>query len=325
MRWTRAGKRLAIGAVVVACVVPGGPDAALAVRVLEYESRIEGDPPLQQPVSLSLDPMTGSVCVTDQRAHCLDVFDRAGFHRFRTDATSGISLPLGACIDANGDFVFTDTSSGTGRTIRRLNFLGEPLEYEPEIPRESWTPGHLSLAANGDYLAVDRSALLTRHDPGGALVWAHQLVDEDWEGRDLLGRPVEAPDGTILVPGATLGRVVLVTADGKPGGGFGLPGTKRGEMAFPMAVAVGPQGDVLVLDRMRHKVLLYDPAYEFVDEFGRLGYRPGDLYYPLAMVAAPDGRVFISQGFEGRVQIYRLFETADVMAFPGDFRRRPTP
>jgi len=305
----------ACGVLAAAAVLASTPGVARATRVLEYQAQLQPEPPLRQPVSLSLDPETGALCVTDDASRCLAVFDRMGFDRFRTDATSSISWPLGGCVDRNGDFVFTDVEDGY-RTIRRLNFLGEPVEYVPERPAPDWAPRHLALARNGDYVTLDRRALLARHTPEGALVWSVEVIGADFEGRDLLGAPAEEPDGTLLVPGATLGRVIRVSADGKLQGGFGVPGTKRGELAFPSAVAVGPGGDVLVLDRMRHTVLIYDRNHEFLQEYGRVGFRPGQLYYPLAILASPDGRVFISQGYRGRVQIFRLFDTADAMTLP---------
>lgn len=322
-----AGMAIALG-----LCLTGWPGSAFAIKTLEYDRLLLGDPPLGQPVNMALDPATLDLCVTDEASRSLNVFDRRGLHRFRTDATSRLSSPLGGCIDANGDFVFTDSVEGSRRTIKRLNFLGEPMEYEPERPTEDWTPRQLMIARNGDYVTVDRKALLARHRPDGSLVWTLELFGPDFESRELLGCPAEARDGTLMIPGVTLGRVVRVSADGRVLPGFGVPGAKRGELAFPVAVTVGPEGDVLVLDRMRHVVLIYSEnpdakpgmaPYRFENEYGRLGYRPGDFYYPTAMVADPDGQVFISQGFEGRVQVYHLFDTMDASKLPGGASSTP--
>ncbi|MBZ0267167.1 hypothetical protein K8I85_03360 [bacterium] len=294
---------------------------ARAVTVLEYRGTLQGDPPVVRPVSVSIDPFTMNICVTDEASHCLNVFDAKGFHRFRTDAVSAIRLPAGGVIDPSGDFLFTDTATDEHgeplrrRTIRRLNFLGEPVDFSPEPPRPDWVPRHLLLARNGDILTIDRSGLLCRHDASGRLLWSTQAAETEWEGVDLLGAPTERADGVILVPGATLGRVIRISADGREKSAFGLRGTKRGELAFPVGVAEGPEGQTLVLDRMRHLILLYDADGEFLNEFCGLGFGPGDLYYPMGIAIAPDGRVFVSQGYEGRVQVFQLFDTAK-MTFP---------
>jgi DNA-binding beta-propeller fold protein YncE len=235
--------------------------SANAVTVLEYRGALQGDPPLVRPVTVSVDPSTMAICVTDEASHCLDVFDESGFHRFRTDATSSIRLPDGGVIDANGDFLFTDTALGKpgepigGRTIRRLNFLGEPMEFAPTRPFPGWEPHHLLLARNGDIVTIDRAGLMARHDDAGTLLWTAQVAEAEWEGVELLGVPAERADGTLLVPGASLRRVIRISADGQEKSAFGVPGTKRGELAFPVGVAVTPDGQTLVLDRMRHLIL----------------------------------------------------------------------
>jgi len=294
---------------------------ARAITVLEYRGALQADPPVVRPVSVSVDPATMNICVTDEASHCLDVFDAKGFHRFRTDATSAIRLPTGGVIDANGDFYFTDAAVDAdgeprgGRTIRHLNFLGEPLDFTPEPPRPDWMPRHLLLARNGDLLTIGRSGVLCRHDATGKLLWSTQVAEAEWEGVEMLGAPTERADGVILVPGATLGRVIRVSADGQSKSAFGLRGTKRGELAFPVGVAVGPDGQALVLDRMRHLIVVYDADGEFLYEYCHLGFDPGELYYPMGISIAPDGRVFVSQGYEGRVQVFQLLDTAK-MSFP---------
>jgi len=288
------------------------PVEARAVPTLAYETLITGDPALVRPGSVTLDPATGSLCVTDEGPGTLDVFDSRGVHRYRTDRASALSTPKDGCLDAQGRFVLTDAAKSGTRTIRRLNFLGEPEAYAPEPPADLWSPRHLSLAADGGYLTVDGAGLLAKHDAEtGALLWTLALAEPDWERPELLGRPAVAPDGTIYVPDAGLGRIVVVPPDGSGATSFGTKGVKRGDLAFPVAVAFAPDGLVLVLDQMKHVVVLFDGEHQFLNEVGRVGTRPGDFYNPVGMAAGPDGSVYVCQGFEGRIQVFRLEEAGD--------------
>jgi DNA-binding beta-propeller fold protein YncE len=256
---------------------------------------------------VTCDPAGDEISVTDGASCTIDVFDGHGLHRFQTDEMSGLSAPLDACFDASGGFALLDHGTGGARTIRKLSFLGEPLPYEPAIPREGWSPRHLALARDGHYLTVDGSGLLAKHDAAtGAVLWTRELVDATWERADLLGRPAAAEDGRIYVPNAGLGIVDVVAPDGASHETFGRKGTKRGELAFPVGVAFLPDGGVLVLDQVKHTLLGFDPTHRFVDEFATFGFRPGDLYFPVGVAAARDGRVYVAQGFEGRVQVFRL-------------------
>jgi DNA-binding beta-propeller fold protein YncE len=287
----------------------GGPGVASAAAVFRYDGVLEGDPPLRQPVSVTLEPRTGELCVADAASQTIDVFDAHGLHRFQTNRMAALSMPMDASVDSSGGFVFTDAARGGGRTIRRLDFLGEPEPYEPQLPRPGWNPTHLLLTSDGGYVTVDAEGLLAKHDAAtGALLWMTELVEPSWERADLLGRPAESPGGRIYVPNPGVGAVEVVEADGSGHVTFGSRGTKRGELMFPVGVAFGPGGLVLVLDRGKQCVVGFDPAHQFAGEFGRFGLRTGELYFPVAIAAAGDGRVWIAQGFEGRVQIFRLGE-----------------
>ncbi|HMB67772.1 MAG TPA: hypothetical protein VKU85_00620, partial [bacterium] len=165
---------------------PAAP--VFSAPTLVYETLISGDPALTRPGSVTLDPETGGLCVTDEGPGTLDVFDSHGFHRYRTDRASALSTPRDGCLDAQGRFVVTDAASPGTRTIRRLNFLGEPEEFRPQPAAERWSPWHLALAADGGYLTVDRTGLLAKHDADtGALLWKLALAPPDWERAELVG------------------------------------------------------------------------------------------------------------------------------------------
>jgi hypothetical protein len=76
-----------------------------------------------------------------------------------------------------------------------------------------------------------------------------------------------------------------------------------------VGIAFGFRGTILVLDRMRHTILAFDEDFRLMSEHGSLGARTGNLYHPTAIAALPDGRLWVAQGFEGRVQAFRLIET----------------
>jgi hypothetical protein len=141
----------------------------------------------------------------------------------------------------------------------------------------------------------------------GAVLWQRAVATDGEESDQLfLGRPCEAPDGTIYLPGGELHAVLVLDAEGRQTGRFGEFGTGPGKMIFPVAVAVTPEGLVLVLDRMRHKILVHDAELRLLGEHGSLGAAPGQFYQPNDMAVTDDGRVLVAQGFEGRVQVFRL-------------------
>lgn len=295
--------------VALCCMVPA---VASALPAFEYRSAL-AVPGGSRPSAVSLAVGNRSLCVTDEATCGLDVYDDQGFLRFQTSSLAGLSSPQDASIDARGDFVFTDRAGKRSRTIRRLNFLGEPMDYDPELPREGWYPRHLVIAEDGNYITLDTSGLLAKHDAAtGKLMWKLQVMDPEAEFVDLMGRPAVAPDGKIYVPDPGGRSVLVVSGDGRLLATFGESGSKRGTFAFPVGIAFGSPDQILVLDRMRHRILVFDADYEFVTEFGRLGYGTGEMYHPVAITAAADGRIWIAQGYKGRVQMFRLRDTESI-------------
>jgi DNA-binding beta-propeller fold protein YncE len=301
-----------ITAILVGTLLPA--PSAQASPILEYQTTLtlasEGAG-LGLPVAVSVDPATGELCVTDGMASSVRLFNRRNMPVFSTGALAGLSDPQDITPDLSGGFACTDAIPGQGRTIRRLNLFGESVPFAPEKPGDRWFPDHLLVTRDGNYLTTDPDdGFLTKHDARtGALLWKKALVREE-SGEILgLGRPAEAPDGRLYLPIGGDRIVLVLSAEGDPLTSFGVTGTGRGRLAFPVGVAICPNGDVAVLDRMRNVVLLYAPDHTFLAEFGDYGAGPREFYQPVAIAAAPDGRVFVAQGFLARILVFRFFDS----------------
>ncbi len=280
--------------------------------VIEYTGKLqlnEGRHSAPRPVSVSVDPVTDEICVSDAAGSALHVMHHNGASLFMTDRLAGISNPADAAFVADGEFVFIDSGDDQVRTIRRLDLRGEPVTFAVEAPVTGWIPDHLTVLADGHLLSLDSTlGLLAKHDVDtGALIWKRAL----WNtvGTELVvGRPSEAPDGRLYVPVSQEHRVIVLTADGMPLTTFGIVGTTPGKFSFPVDVAFGPENTVMVLDRMRHKIIVFDENYDFITEYGRMGGAPGAFYHPVSLAYA-SGRAYVAQGFEGRVQVFNVFST----------------
>jgi DNA-binding beta-propeller fold protein YncE len=309
---------LGVAAAAIACA-----SGAFAAPVLEYQATLDvprGEERSSLPVAVSVNPVDGGqagcceVCVTDAVTASGFVFDRSNVRVFNTGLIARLVAPVDVTVLSTGGFVCTDGLQGGGRIIRRLNFFGEPMAFEPEVPPEGWAPEHLLVTRDGNYVTTDPTrGRLAKHDARtGALLW-ERAVDALQSGEILgLGKPAEAPDGRLYLPLGGERRVAVLSADGESLESFGVPGTGAGRLSFPVGVAFCPDGNVAVLDRMRGVVLFYSSLHVFQAESGQPGGGATDFYYPNAIAAAPDGRVYVAQGFLGRVYVFRYVVTEAV-------------
>jgi len=297
--------------------VPLLATSAAAAWVMDYTGALSPNlhgQDCQRPAAVSYAPAADELCVTDAGLRSLRVYSGGGIFSFATGGLAELSQPADGVLTADGGFVVLDSNRDEGRTLRRFDYRGEPLPFSAERPCAGWAPDHLLLAADGGFVTVDNAhRLLAKHDgASGALLWSCRVAGgpEDLD-RDLgLGRPAEGPDGRLYLPSGILHRVLVHGSDGAALGAFGRYGSTRGQFVFPIGVASGPAGTLLVLDRLRHVVLLFDDEQRFLGEYGSFGGRPGQFYHPIAIAAAPDGRVIIAQGYLGRVQCFRLYDTS---------------
>ena len=261
-----------------------------------------------RPEAVAVHPSTGEICVTEAAGSALHLFNADGAPVFTTSLAAGLSTPASACLDDAGHLVCTDSDGPGRRTIRQLDFRGEPTPWRPAAPRRVWNPLHLLVTGDGNYVALDPgAALLTKHDVvTGALLWVRELGGENLT--DLgLGRPCEGPDRTLYVPGGELHQVLVLDPEGNVSAAFGELGSAPGRFVAPIAVAPGPEGTLAVLDRMRHRVLLFGLDRQFLAEFGAMGAEPGNFYHPLALATSVGAKLaYVSQGYGGRVQVFRL-------------------
>jgi len=306
--WRRSGSFIAALLLVASLASPSA-----AALIMEYEETLiiaaTGERAIR-PTAVTCDGLTSEICVTDAQYSVFHVLNGHGIEVFKTGGASTLSFPIDGSLTSDGDFIFIDRDPGGAPTIRRLNFMGEPVDYSIEIPAGKWEPRHLALLRNDDILTLDSfNNILAKHDSKtGALLWLNTVTDDD--ATDLqLGRPGQASDGRIYVPSGMLHSVFVFSEDGRRLDAFGEFGSGSGKIVFPVGIAFGRDESILVLDGMRDKVLVYGPDHVFLSEFGSMGWGPGQFYHPAAIAASNDGRVYVAQGYGGRVQVFRIHDT----------------
>jgi tripartite motif-containing protein 71 len=83
---------------------------------------------------------------------------------------------------------------------------------------------------------------------------------------------------------------------------FGVSGEEEGEFDEPTDAAVGPQGDIWVVDAENNRIQHFGSYGEYLGEFGSYGTGSGQFRYPTAIEIDPEGNLWVLDSYNNRVQ-----------------------
>jgi ribosomal protein L24E len=88
---------------------------------------------------------------------------------------------------------------------------------------------------------------------------------------------------------------------------FGVKGGSPHQLSYPKSLAVDEKREIIyVADYMRHTILIYNLAGEYIIEFGGRGYGTGWFNYPNDVVLDSHGNLIVADLFNRRVQVLEV-------------------
>ena len=85
---------------------------------------------------------------------------------------------------------------------------------------------------------------------------------------------------------------------------FGKPGSAKGELFHPTNLALGPAGDVYIVETSNFRVQRFKQNGATVRTYGRVGDAPGQFSRPKGIAIDQNGRLFVGDSAFGNVQIF---------------------
>ena len=82
---------------------------------------------------------------------------------------------------------------------------------------------------------------------------------------------------------------------------IGMSGVGQGQFTDPRNVAVGPDGEIFVLDSGNHRVQEFDADGQFLRTWGTQGAGSGQLNEPWGIAVGPDGLVYVADTWNHRI------------------------
>ncbi|QEC47079.1 hypothetical protein FSW04_05410 [Baekduia soli] len=311
---------LLLGGLTAAGAAPAQADCPGAGPTCPYTGVVQtgqrGGGVLRFPQAVAIGP-DGSVYVGDQGSHAIQVFapDGTPLRDIGAAGTRPGELSAVGAVGVAGDGTLLVADGGTNRIVRfgaDGGLLGSFGGSGTDLGRFRFGAGGGNDAAAGGGLAVSGDVLYIA-DTGN-----DRVVRFDTSG----GHGAEiVPPGTLANPrGVAVRGTRMLVADDQhhrvaafDTGGHLLSsigsgqGAGPGQLNFPYAVALDPQGRLFVADDLNQRIVRFStPAtgYRYKARWGSYGTGPGQLAYPRGIAAAANGEVYVANTGNDRIDVF---------------------
>jgi len=305
-----------LGCLVVGILSIPAPASASTVSYLYGLSDFNGTVPYSD-VNLYADRERDEVYASV--SNFVSVFNASGMenYEFKLDPRYGSIYDI--AVEETGDILLLTLDRSVpgplpSWSITRCDYRGQPTDqiavedlpprYASFVPNEMfYHDGEIVLASRAQLVAVvtDAEGRFRRAYDLGRLAG---LDEEHRADNDIVGFSVD-PRGNILFTIATMFKAFVVAPDGGVKA-FGRPGSNPGSFGIAAGIAGDEQGHLLVADRLRGVVMLFDRNLQFVTEFGSAEDGGHYLVRPSEVVFGPSGKIYITQKRDRGVAVFRL-------------------
>jgi hypothetical protein len=240
-------------------------------------------------------------------ANDVRVFNGTGMqvYSFSLDSAKGRILDL--AVDEHGDLLTLIYAplGPDGRAawaLGRADYRGRPLDSVAlEIPDAlaTFSPNRLVMGSGVIWLASTTQMMAASFSTDGSFLRELDLADlagvesKDRENTGIRGFDVD-PSGSVIFSIPTLFRVYVVAADGTTRA-FGKVGSAAGNFGIVADVASDRNGHIIVSDRLRNVVMVFDEDFGFVREFGQNGNVKSRVNWPGGLAVGTAGKLYVSQ------------------------------
>lgn len=165
-------------------------------------------------------------------------------------------------------------------------------------------PRSVAVDQQDNLYVADMTGRVQAFSPDGQYLRSWRLPPSD------LGKPKGMAcdaDGNIVVVEPHYQRINHFTPEGALVVRWGESGTNAGQFSMPRAVAVTPQGDLVVVEYTRaERVQVFGGRdKQLVRGWGRAGSGPGEFNRAEGVAVGRDGRVFVADSCNHRIQVFR--------------------
>ena len=219
---------------------------------------------------------------------------------------------MDAVVDQDGDVILLSYKDSQS-VVTRCNFRGVPVSRMEikKLPEGLLFGANRMLYQNGLlYFASLGSMKVLVTDTSGEFKNCYDLVsllrlDEKQRGEaEMSGFSVDkAGDFFFTIP--TLFTAYKVSPEGTISS-FGKPGSAPGRFGVVAGIICDSRGNVLVVDKLKCAIMVFDKDFNFLAEFGYRGLRPENLIAPDYIAIDKRDRIYVTQARKRGVSVFAL-------------------
>jgi DNA-binding beta-propeller fold protein YncE len=240
------------------------------------------------------------------------VFNPSGMETFSFGDDLDLGQLLDVTVDSAGDVILLSYKDSQS-VVTRCNFRGEPVgpvEIKNLPAAVPFNPNRMVRRDALYYFATLGASSVIITDEKGVfrerIEFLNLLEPEDQKkaGIETIGFTVDR-QGNILFTVPVLFKVFKYAQDGTLTS-FGSPGSIPGKFGIVAGIAADSRGNVLVLDKLKSAVMVFDKDFNFVTAFGYRGAKPGNLIVPDGLAIDRRDRLYVTQARKRGVSVFAL-------------------
>jgi sugar lactone lactonase YvrE len=256
----------------------------------------------------------------------VSIFNRWGMEVYHAEADPETGFMQDLAIDEDGN-IYTLVEKAGKTVVSLCNYRLEPQKtLELHNVPAGFIPNRMFYRNGRLYLASSLGMKIVLIDLKGNFVKQYDLVAmsreeiakrDDGKKKEEKAKEVDAfeenglegfsvdRDGNMLFVLPVTGKAARLSPEGVITQ-FGKRGSGPGKLGVPSAIVGDKDGNYLVCDKLRGRVLIYGKDLGFIKEFNYLGGRDSRLVTPSVMAMSDDGELYVGQAPRRGVNVFRV-------------------
>jgi hypothetical protein len=241
------------------------------------------------------------------------VFNGSGMEVYHFGDDLDLGHIVDGAIDKDGNILLLNYGE-SGFEITRCNFRGEPIgKIEiKNLPNEfsGFSPNRMVYFEEKLYMISLMGMKLIITDGDGKFKEGYDLfsflqVEENQRADSEINGFSVGNDGSILFTIPSLFKAYVISPDRKFIS-FGKPGSAPGKFNIVAGIVKDHKGNIVVVDKLKSAILVFDKSYNFLTEFGYRGNKRGNLLAPDDIAIDNQNRIYVTQAGKKGVSVFSL-------------------